>query len=173
VKRATLSANLEAALEEFRNGEGVVEYFVFEADIEAGLRQSVSGLPLHEAAMREVLRRLEQRAQPKHFPTAPHRMISQEVTLESFLTAISGNDLARYKVGVIDDTDGSFRLQRMPEGTRTRFDTINSLLFASFKDNLEIMRWSEGFLEWWGAFWWTVHNRTRNLVVVITASATD
>ncbi len=73
-----------------------------------------------------------------------------------------------------------YSLQLAPNEAQRIFDTINAHLFGGFTDDLEIRRWSDNWsnffeagLEWWGAFWWTVHNHTKNQIVVLTASATD
>jgi hypothetical protein len=172
MKPAKLPTDLEAEMKKFILGGGDVEYLVLEADVEANFHISPSRLPLHEAAMRAMLHQLEQQAKPKHLPLGPLQMAGSVVTPEQFLAAISDSEDAVYEIGVLIE-EPPFRLGLMPEDTRKSFDAINALLFGNFSDDLEIVRWSEGGLEWWGAFWWTVHNRTKGQVVVIAVSAMD
>lgn len=77
-------------------------------------------------------------------------------------------------------TDPVHGLQ-MTKGEKNAFFTdVNHTLFDNFNDELEILQWSTGWSsyfdpghEWWGAYWWTVHNRTKNWVIVVAASGTD
>jgi hypothetical protein len=60
------------------------------------------------------------------------------------------------------------------------FDEVNEVLFDDFSDDVTILQWStdwssffEPGKEWWGAYWWTLYNKSKNQVIVIAASATD
>lgn len=60
------------------------------------------------------------------------------------------------------------------------FNEVNTILFNDFKDDLEIMQWPTDWSsyfdaghEWWGAYWWTVHNRTKKQLIIVAASGTD
>ena len=159
MKLAKHSTELEVALIHFGDSGGVVEYVILEAGREADL---------HRDAMLEALRQLKSHSQPKHLPYEPLRMIGSAVSLQQFLTAMGNGDEALYEIGILVDAP-LFRLKGMTKETRKSFDAVNVLLFNGFSDDLEIVRWSEGWLEWWGAFWWTVHNRTTGQVVVIAA----
>lgn len=73
-----------------------------------------------------------------------------------------------------------YGLRAGPEEVQALFEALNEHLFGGFRDELELYVWSTDWstwfragLEWWGAHWWTVHNRTRDLLVVLAASATD
>lgn len=49
-----------------------------------------------------------------------------------------------------------------------------------FKDELEIYQWSDDWSdyfesgkEWWGCYFWTIHNKSKNILIVIAGSTTD
>ncbi len=77
-------------------------------------------------------------------------------------------------------SDPPYSLGLGPSEAQRVFDAICEGLFGSFEDDLEILRWSNDWFpyfdaghEWWGAFWWTVHNRTRKTVIVVAAAQSD
>lgn len=58
-------------------------------------------------------------------------------------------------------------------------EVMNEILFHSFAD-VEIREWSTNWSnyfdpghEWWGAFWWTVYDKSANRVIVIGGSTSD
>jgi hypothetical protein len=76
--------------------------------------------------------------------------------------------------------DPPYGLRFSPSEAQRVFDAICEGLFGGFEDDLEILRWSNDWStyfdmghEWWGAFWWTVHNRTRQTVIVVAAAQSD
>ncbi len=162
MKPATLPTELETDLKLLSAG-GVVEYFIYET--------STNG-DVHVDAVRAVLQELESRVRPNHSPLMPERFAAARVSVQQFLTALRLTASAAQTVGVLDDNP-AFQIAWLPEASLATLVKVNDLLFNKFQDDLEIVRWSEGGLEWWGAFWWTIHNRTENLVTVVAASATD
>lgn len=195
MKPATLSAELKVALAQFKQGGGVVDYFVFEADTNSDL---------HLRATLEAFERLKPDLEPFQLTLEPALMSSAPVSLETFLGVLRGgtevfdspSTYLNAKVKALSKngsfslpmTDGylwafcepPYSLQLAPDEAQRIFDTINAHLFTGFTDDLEIRRWSDDWsnyfeagLEWWGAFWWTIHNRTKRQVVVIAASTTD
>ena len=180
---------------QFKQGGGVVDYFVFEADTD---------IDLHLRATLAGFERLKPDLEPFQLTLEPALMSSVPVSLEMFLGAMRGDSevfdspssylhakvkaLSRNGSFSLPMTDGylwafcepPYSLQLAPDEAQRIFDTINAHLFADFTDDLEIRRWSDGWsnyflagLEWWGAFWWTIHNRTKRQVIVIAASETD
>lgn len=60
------------------------------------------------------------------------------------------------------------------------FWNIDKLLFNIFVDELEIYEWSNDWSnffeqekEWWGTFYWTIFNKTKNIMIVIAGSSSD
>lgn len=73
-----------------------------------------------------------------------------------------------------------------PYGTNPKKETYRIYHFFvthflnNFKDDLEIYEWSDDWSnyfnlakEWRGCFFWTVHNKSKNLLIVIAGSTTD
>jgi hypothetical protein len=162
MKPALLPIELETDLKLLSAG-GVVEYFVYET--------STSG-DVHVDAVRSVLQQLESRVKPNHSPLIAERFAPARVSVHQFLTALRSVEPAAQTIGVLDDNP-AFQIAWLPEASLATLVKVNDFLFNKFHDDLEIVRWSEGGPEWWGAFWWTVHNRTKHVVTVIAASATD
>ena len=197
MKPATLPPAFEEALSAFRRAHGVVHYFVFEA---SGLRGLELHRTASLAAF-EALRALLERSS-FHLTIEPARMSATETTVEAFLgearpgTLTSPRafleererELSLHKAFSADlepgylhaFVDPPYGLRLSPEKVQRIFDTLNEHLFGGFTDDLEIFRWSTDWsnffadgLEWWGAYWWTIHDRTRGIVSVLAASATD
>jgi hypothetical protein len=195
MQAATLSPELEVALVQFEQAGGVVHYFVFEADAEPDL---------HRRAALEGFERLKTQLEPFQLTLAPELMKGEIITTDQFFAALDTSAGRLESPGVYflyraeqlktrqsfstsksesylkAFCDPPYGLGLTPGDAQALFDKITRNLFDPYEDDLEIVRWSndwsnffEAGLEWWGAFWWTVHNRTRNLVVVIAASATD
>jgi hypothetical protein len=191
LKVANLSSECANALENYEAADGSVHFEVFIApdDLESEMLHRQATLQAHELLQDQL------RSEP---------VIQAQISVAEFLGAISTS------VGVFDrpetfleakahalDTTGSFSMSPgdglvyafsdPPYGlglssteVQSLFDTICEGLFGSFKDDLEIMRWSNDWSsyfdaghEWWGAFWWTIHNRTRKTMIVVSASSTD
>lgn len=77
-------------------------------------------------------------------------------------------------------TDPVHSLQLNDEDKEAFLHDVNAVVFDSFKDELDILQWSTNWSsyfdaghEWWGAYWWTIHNKTKNQIIVIAASGTD
>jgi hypothetical protein len=192
---ATLPSELEAALVQFEQGGGVVHYFVFEADAEPDL---------HRRATLEGFERLKTQLEPFQLTLAPELMKSEIITTDQFFKALDTSagrlespgvyflyraEQLKTLKGFSTSSSGSYLkafcdppygLRLTPGDAQAIFDTITWNLFDPYEDDLEIVRWSDDWsnffeagLEWWGAYWWTVVNRTKGLVIVVAASTTD
>ncbi len=77
-------------------------------------------------------------------------------------------------------SDPPYGLGLNPTEAQRIFDAIIDGLFGGFRDDLEILRWSNDWSnyfdaghEWWGAFWWTIHDPSRKTLIAVAASASD
>lgn len=77
-------------------------------------------------------------------------------------------------------TDPPYGLQMTKAEKHAFFSDVTAVLFNNFDDDLEVMQWSTDWSsyfdaghEWWGSFWWTIHNKTKNQLIIVAASTTD
>lgn len=199
MRPSRLDPELVAALERYRQGSGVIEYFAFQANHQVGLE-------LHRTASLEAFDVLRSALETEHFKLTlhPERMRAHVISVQAFFgqantsagpmhsplefleaRARELNSRKAFSGGLNDCylhafSDPPYGLGFSPPEAQLVFDTINQHVFGSFADDLEIMRWSsdwsnyfEAGLEWWGAYWWSIHNRSKHLVLVMAASATD
>jgi hypothetical protein len=191
LKVANLSSECTAALENYEAVDGVINVEVFKApdDLEPEALHRQATLQAHELLQAEM--RSEPVALAQISATDFLGVISTSVGVfdrpETFLEA-KAHALATTGSFSMSPADGlvyvfsdpPYGLGLSSSEAQALFDAICEGLFGSFKDDLEILRWSNDWSsyfdaghEWWGAFWWTIHNRTRSTVVVVSASASD
>ncbi len=191
LKVTSLSSECTSALEAYEAAVGVIHFEVFTAtdDLETEALHRQATLQAHE------LLQAEMRSEPTVLARIPASeflgVISTSVGVfdrpETFLEA-KAHALATTGSFGMSPSDGFvYAFSDTPYGlglssseAQAMFDAICDGLFGRFEDDLEILRWSNDWSsyfdaghEWWGAFWWTIHNRTRNTVVVVSASSTD
>jgi hypothetical protein len=191
LKVANLSSECTTALEAYEAAVGVINFEVFKApdDLEPEALHRQATLQAHELLQEEL------RSEPIVLARIPASeflgVISTSVGVfdrpETFLEA-KAHALATTGSFSMSPSDGFlYTFSDTPYGlglssseAQAMFDTICEGLFGRFEDDLEILRWSNDWSsyfdaghEWWGAFWWTIHNRTRNTVIVVSASSTD
>ena len=188
---ATLPPECAAALEMYRAARGVVDFAVFVAS------DNPEGEVLHRQATIQAhgIFGGEMRSEP---------LALARISTAQFLGTLSTSEGIFDQPGAFLEarahalaTKGSFSTSpgegflyafcdppygitlTPPEAQRV-FDAICARLFRDFRDDLEILRWSNDWStyfdaghEWWGAFWWTVYDHTRKTVIVIAASSTD
>ena len=102
----------------------------------------------------------------------PHRTATLAECGGSFGGPLNDGSLSAF-------ADPPYSSSAKPTEVQEFYAAINAALFGDFHDDLEIRRytsdWSDFFdagLEWWGAYWWTVLNRTRGIIAVVVASST-
>jgi hypothetical protein len=199
MKHASLPAAYADALKAFHDASGVIQYYAFEP-------QGRSGLALHHDASIAAFAELRATFESPYFQFTcdPSKMIAQPMSVDTFVGVISTSEgvfnspadflVARARAlsekrGITGELDPSYvrafvdppyGLLVTPEEAQRIYDVLNEHLFGGFRDDLDVLSWSNDWsnwfdagLEWWGAFWWTIHNRTRGLIAVVTASATD
>ncbi len=191
LKVANLSSECAIALEKYESTVGVINVEVFKApdDLEPEALHRQATLQAHELLQAEL------RSEPVALARIPVTeflgVISTNVGVfdrpETFLEA-KAHALATTGSFSMSPGDGFvYAFSDTPYGlglssseAQGLFDAICEGLFGNFKDDLEIQKWSNDWSsyfdaghEWWGAFWWTIHNRTRKTVVVVSASSTD
>ncbi len=195
MKPVTLPTELEAALTQFKRGGGVVDYFVFEADTDSDLhlRATLEAFERLKPDLEPFKLTLEpalMHNNPVSLETFQGVMRGLTEVFDSPSKYLNARMKALADKGSfsLPKSDGylwafcepPYSLQLAPEEAQRIFDTINAHLFTGFADDLEIRRWSDDWsnyflagLEWWGAFWWTVYNRTKGQIIVVAASETD
>jgi hypothetical protein len=191
LEMATLSPECTAALEAYQVAGGVIDFAVFAAP--DGLTGET--LQLQATLQAHAMFDGEKRAEPTVLAPIPAAeflgTLSTSVGvferpgpfLEARAQALAtrgGFGLSPGDGFVYAFSDPPYSLLLNPSEAQGVFDAICDGLFGGFKDELEILRWSNDWSsyfdaghEWWGAFWWTIHNRTRKTVMVVSASASD
>jgi hypothetical protein len=188
---ASLSSECAAALEAYEAAVGVIHFEVFSASDRLGpqalhRQATVQAHDLLQAGLRS-----EPVVQAQISVAEFLGVISTSVGVfdrpETFLEARAHalDTTGSFSMSPADGfvyafADPPYGLGLSSREAQTMFDAICEGLFGSFNDDLEIQKWSNDWSsyfdaghEWWGAFWWTIHNRTRNTVIVVSASASD
>lgn len=199
MKPASLPSAVEDALARYRKGYGVIHYFAFEGDGTHGdaLHRAVTLAAfalLREKPEVSRLRLTMVESLMRSSPVAVTDFVGSLSTSGGVVT--SPGEFSRARRRAFDEKNGfsvehedsylrafchpPYPLDMSADAAQWSYDTINDYLFGGFRDDLEIRRWSDDWSsffdagkEWWGALWWSIHNRTRNLAIVVAASATD
>lgn len=199
LRPAALPSECQAAITTFQHAHGVVDFAVFDAP------NGIESEALHLSATLEAYARFCAAALEEPERTAEPRIL-ETITVAQFLGTLETSEGTFDQPGALleaqqaalkarkgfsyglSTADGfvyafacpPYSLSFEPTEAQRTFDAICEVLFGSFRDDLEIARWSNDWSwyfdaghEWWGAFWWTIHNRTRDIVVVVAASSTD
>ena len=175
---------------------GVLDYVLLESDsFEGGeslhREAAILGMSAIEDRIRE---RFRQDSEPGrtfqnqfHLESDPTRAVGRRVEFSEFW----GTDDVRWKplgrhIWKVPDANGYKTAFFLPphglDGDRVEglFDGINRVVLGDAPTKCEIYSWSTDWsnyfddgLEWWGAFYWTVHQRGSRRVTVIAGSVTD
>jgi hypothetical protein len=183
MRRVALPEELRRALEAYAAAGGVVEFIVYQGE---------PGDDPHEAAMRAAANELglEWTATPRISgrPTAAEfvgRIESSAGVFDRPGPFLAARQAAgSFSMNITDGllfafTDPPYTLRARPDEADGWWDLVSRELFNNYQD-VAIARWTDDWStyfdaghEWWGAYWWTVHNRAREWMVVVAASATD
>jgi hypothetical protein len=195
VAPSVVSAALDAALREYQNAGGVIDYVPFV--LAHGRPSLASHCEAATLAMKQLLldRFLERSSSPtpptpvdvKQF-VGPYYDWQLQSLLDPWQRTSSGGGSRGSNVvtdfitfGYADAfSDPPYSLQCPREHASTVFRTINRELFGALDDDLTIFSWPtdwsayfEAGHEWWGAFYWTVFSQATSRLVVVAASTTD
>ncbi|MEM7346589.1 MAG: hypothetical protein AAF485_20290 [Chloroflexota bacterium] len=184
IREIIASDELSSLFERFHSVGGAVDYIL----IDPGTHQPSEAL--HQIAAIVCMELLNDKDPSSRWccDYDTSQMYAEPINISKFLGSYFDTDTHRIiRPKSYPDLGYAFAFSSPPYGLRVSLEEVNELflainthLFNNFSDALDIYQWSTNWSnyfiagnEWWGSFFWTIHNKSRDFIVVVGASETD